>query len=447
MTGVARRLRGGRAEALARRIRNRLLPGHARSRTSAGRLDLEVYRSLDGPRLLDIPTFRVDPTAAPRLTVLMPHLAMSRMTGGPNTILALTGRLSRRGVPVRYVAAFGPLDADQGPLRAHIASLGGSAADDPSVELVAGADPKTPFRVGRGDVVMATWWPTAHLARAIVRETEVEEFLYLIQDFEPGFHPWSTRFALALATYGFPCRAIFNERLLLDHFAAQGVGRFAAGDDRLATSFEPAVDRSVFRPSPASESEGRGAVRRAGPRRLLFYARPRNERNLFDLGLAALRAATASGAFDREPWEFIALGADIPEIPLGPEQVLRSPGWLDYRAYARLLSESDLLLSLMLSPHTSYPPLEMAACGNIVVTNTFGVKTAEALRALSPRIRGAAPELESLVAEIIAAVRSIEAGEQPMAESTTPPDWDTALDETLTWAEAVIGELGRGLVS
>jgi hypothetical protein len=36
------------------------------------------------------------------------------------------------------------------------------------------------------------------------------------------------------------------------------------------------------------------------------------------------------------------------------------------------MRESDLLLSLMLSPHPSYPPLEMAVSAGVAVTTCLG---------------------------------------------------------------------------
>ena len=50
----------------------------------------------------------------------------------------------------------------------------------------------------------------------------------------------------------------------------------------------------------------------------------------------------------------------------------------------------------MLSPHPSYPPLEMASCGGLVVTNTFANKDADALRRISGNIVPAAPSVESI---------------------------------------------------
>ena len=53
---------------------------------------------------------------------------------------------------------------------------------------------------------------------------------------------------------------------------------------------------------------------------------------------------------------------------------MRALGKLDLDAYGSLLRESAVGLSLMVSPHPSYPPLDMAHLGLRVVTNGFGPK-------------------------------------------------------------------------
>ena len=442
MTGIPSPRRA--AAWVARRLPGR--SGAVAAGRPARRDPFERYASLDSPTLLTVPTFRHDPDldATPSLCVLMPHLLLDRMTGGPNTILNVTARLASRGVRLRYVATFDAADADLDPLRRHIAALVGADPSLPGVEFASAMDPGSPPTIGRNDVFMATWWPTAHVARAVLPLTRAGEFVYFIQDFEPGFYPWSTNYALAAATYGFPARALFNESLLRSHFAAERIGRFA-NPAVLAQSMaiEPAVDREVFRPRPESRPSDRPR-----PSRLRFYARPRNERNCFDLGLKVLRVAAQSGVFDGEPWEFSFIGADLPAMALSDRHEIRALPWLPYREYGALLGESDLLLSLMLSPHTSYPPLEMAATGGTVVTNTFGVKTAEALARISPHIIAVEPEVESLVDAVRLAVERRRTG-KPVAPAAADPaplhaTWDDALVDALPWLIAAVDEIRAG---
>jgi hypothetical protein len=59
----------------------------------------------------------------------------------------------------------------------------------------------------------------------------------------------------------------------------------------------------------------------------------------------------------------------------------------------------DLGLSLMASPHSSYPPLDLAAAGAVVVTNTFG-SDKQSLDQYSANIICSDPNLTTLVAGI-----------------------------------------------
>ena len=47
---------------------------------------------------------------------------------------------------------------------------------------------------------------------------------------------------------------------------------------------------------------------------------------------------------------------------------------LPIRRYAALLAQAHVGISLMASPHPSYPPLEMATCGAYTITNDFANK-------------------------------------------------------------------------
>jgi hypothetical protein len=93
------------------------------------------------------------------------------------------------------------------------------------------------------------------------------------------------------------------------------------------------------------------------------------------------------------------------------------------------MRQSDLLLSLMLSPHPSYPPLEMAACGRPVVTTTFGAKTAERLRALSPHIIATLPTIEGVAGGLEAAVLRLSLPGQ--GEIDLPGSWSEAFSREL----------------
>ena len=370
---------------------------------------------------------RVDPALAqaPALNVLQPILSPASMTGGPNTVVNVAFWAAKRGIPVRLVTTRQAPGTDPDWFWHHLAAVTGDAARPPTLSAASAADPAAPLPIGPRDMFLATHWPTAQQVKAHLPRMAVQRFFYLIQDFDPGLHAWSSNYALALETYGLDHIGVFNERLVYDYLVAQGVGRYAdPAFARDSLVFEPAIDRALFHP-PA-------APRAGAKRRLLFYARPTNPRNMLGLGLRALRAAVADPAFQQSAWEFLAIGGrgGVPRIALRPGLFLHPAPWADYAGYARLLRESDILLSPMLSPHTSYPVLEMAASGGIAVTNSFATKTEEKLTAISANIIAAPPTEEGFVAALIEAANRVNDGVDSNTALNLPPDWRSSLSDT-----------------
>ena len=96
-----------------------------------------------------------------------------------------------------------------------------------------------------------------------------------------------------------------------------------------------------------------------------------------------------------------------------------------------MLPTYDLGLALMLTPHPSLVPLDMAAAGLVTITNTFGAKTAERLAALSPNIIGVPPTLAGLVQGIETAIPRVADLEARVAASRVKwaTQWHDAFDE------------------
>jgi hypothetical protein len=221
--------------------------------------------------------------------------------------------------------------------------------------------------VGADDVFLATFWTTAELAVRIAKwqaaafNHPIRPFGYLVQDFEPGFYPWSAQWAMARQTYAgdVPTIAVVNTSLLRDHLAGEGI-RFAGEftfEPRLAAALRPFLDE------PPRERK----------RQIVVYGRPETPRNAFPLIVEGLRAwvATDTRASD---WTPASVGRSHPPVELGNGLRLRSSGKLSLEDYGALLRESAVGLSLMISPHPSYPPLDMAHLGMLVATNRFAAK-------------------------------------------------------------------------
>jgi O-antigen biosynthesis protein len=93
-------------------------------------------------------------------------------------------------------------------------------------------------------------------------------------------------------------------------------------------------------------------------------------RNSFELIVEALHiwATEFSNSSD---WNIISVGEDHPDIELGNNILLTSMSKLTMDKYAQVLAESYIGISFMISPHPSYPPLEMAHYGIRVLTNKY----------------------------------------------------------------------------
>jgi O-antigen biosynthesis protein len=372
-------------------------------------------------RLLNI-AVKPEYSGCPTLNVLVPTLAMRGMSGGPNTAVNLSCRLAATGVKIRLVATSMPLDADLAPFWSHATKLVGFDPRDYGVELIDASYRGKPFIIGANDLFMATAWWTAQAAKYALRHTRQKSFLYLIQDYECLLHPASTEQALANETYHLNYLPIINSRLLYDFLVGNRVGRFS--DKKFAAKafvFEPAVDTSLFFPQTLDEQRAGWT----GKRKLLFYARPTNGvRNLFELGVAALRKLVGEGELSSKDWDFYGIGEAFEPVPLGSTCWLKAAPWKDLSTYAQQMRESDVLLSLMLSPHPSYPPLEMAACGRPVVTTTFGNKDKAHLQAISANIYAAEATLEAIADGLLMAITR-GGGPKPI---NMPASWAESLD-------------------
>lgn len=337
----------------------------------------------------DVERYVAFPTVAgsalqPRLTLIVPSISPRQIFGGISTALELfRGVIGGLGAGTRarmLTIDPRPTAADAAALGATLAGPSGSSSD---AVVVAPLHADAPVAIDRNDVFMATYWPTALAAgflveaQAALHGLAARQFIYLIQDFESGFYPWSAEYALSEATYSaHPERviAVFNTSVLRDYFAAAGY-RF-----HRQASFEPALNRRLRAFLP----DANGAV--AKERLLLVYGRPSAPRNAFPLVCAALRRACQELPHARE-WRYVSLGEKHNDVALGRGCTLTSCGKVSLEAYADYLRRAAVGLSLMMSPHPSYPPLEMAQFGALTISNCFANKDPSRLH---PNIRGVA---------------------------------------------------------
>ena len=218
--------------------------------------------------------------------------------------------------------------------------------------------------ISANDVFVATAWWTAYIIREVIcwqsnEYKKIRPLLYFVQDYEPYFYSWSTRYLLAESTYrfDFPTYAIINSQFLKTYFINHGY-QF----DK-SWCFEPILNSMLKRHLPKE-----GAIPKK--RQILVYGRPHVERNSFSLILYSLKK-WASNYADAGNWKLLSAGESFSDIQLGNGIVLKSLGKLTLEEYAEVLKESYIGISLMVSPHPSYPPLEMATFGLHTITNKY----------------------------------------------------------------------------
>ena len=332
----------------------------------------------------------------PAITVLVPTLNPSEIFAGIATAVDLGLELAAAGHPVRFIATDLPVAAPSASLAFLTRRLTPAQRDAgaaPRLSLHCGAtEPRIPAH--KEDRFVATAWWTAILARKLIGGHSFlwHRYLYLIQDFEPGFYPWGTEHADALASYTDDFIPLFNSTLLRDHFAAQGFAFAGPG----AMAFRPAIDIARHAATPRPE-------RRPGdPRRIVLYGRPEVARNLFPTAIEALQLFLAESGLSPSEVTIDSVGLPHPPVLLPGGHRIASLGKLPYEDYPGYLATADIGLSLMLSPHPSHPPLEMAAAGVRVVTNGFGGKN---LSRVSPAILSAPPAPKVLAAALARAWR------------------------------------------
>lgn len=305
-----------------------------------------------------------------RLNLVIPSINRGHTFGGISTALQLYRGLVRElGESVRrriIVTDYAPGSGDLADFDGYRVVGWDDDSDAAAQILSANFRAGLTMPVTAGDVYLTTQWITAYLAQ---RAAQAQAALfgvapnrtgYLIQDFEPGFYPYSTDHVLCESTYrsSVPQVAVFNSSFLHDYFKGQG---YSFDREYL---FEPRLNSRL--------KEQLALVQRpVKKRQILVYGRPSTPRNAFPLLLAGLKLW--AGPQWRE-WQVISAGEQHPDVPLGHGMVLRSVGKLSLEQYAALLHESAVGASLMISPHPSYPPLEMAHFGALTVSNRFAFK-------------------------------------------------------------------------
>ncbi|MBN3763252.1 hypothetical protein [Burkholderia sp. Ac-20365] len=304
-------------------------------------------------------TYSIPASNIRRISIVTDSVSSGSLFGGVGTALIFSALLANEmGAQLRIITR---TQRAQPENINHLLDLYGiKLKEEVQFKLAAFFDQKYELDVKEGDVFVTTsWWTTAATLPSVPRES----IIYLLQEDERMFYPYGDdRVKCEEILSNKDIRFLINTKLLFDHLTNDGLSNIASN----GAWFEPAFPAAIYHPRVKTTT---------GKKRFFFYARPHNVRNLFYLGIEVIERAIALKVLDTEEWEICLVGKDIPAVVFDGGYVATKFENLSWSEYADLAGTIDVGLSLMSTPHPSYPPLDLAASGAVVVTNRFGNKT------------------------------------------------------------------------
>ncbi|MEI5996863.1 hypothetical protein H3V53_06500 [Paraburkholderia bengalensis] len=361
-------------------------------------------------------TYSIPASGVRRVSIVTDSVSSGSLFGGVGTALIFSALLANElDAQLRIVTRTQraqPQNID------HILSLYGiKLKHEVQFKFAAFFDQKYELDIKEGDLFVTTsWWTTA----ATLPSVPHESIIYLLQEDERMFYAFSDERVKCEDTLrNTNIRFLINTKLLFDHFASDGLSNIAAK----GTWFEPAFPATIFHPRIKQPSQ---------KKRFFFYARPNNGRNLFYLGIEVIERAIAEKVLDTSEWDVCLVGKDIPAVVFDGGYVPQKFENLTWSQYADLAGTIDVGLSLMSTPHPSYPPLDLAASGAVVVTNRFANKTD--LSSYSSNLICADLDRDALVEALRSAVTL--AANQPLREQNfrnngLAGDWQQAFGKII----------------
>ena len=391
-----------------------------------------IYRNIT-PLTLDISAQNPK-----RVNLLLATINFDYVFGGYIGMFNMALRLRREGYRTRIILHENT-EWDLESWRASIQKYPGLTTLFDEVEVISRWDRTIPVESNPDDRFVATNCWAAHVAHHTARNLNEKRFLFMAQEYEPFFMAMNSISALFQQAYTFPQVTLFSTELLQEFFQRERIGVFANPNGEAdAIVFSNAIQ--AFHPTRDQLTRSR--------RRLLFYSRQEEHasRNLFELGMIALATLVQDPRVDLSNWSFHGIGS------MGGNTLELKPGLpfelvpkTSLQEYIRMMPTYDVGLSLMLTPHPSLVPIEMASAGMWTVTNTLANKTAERLQAISANLIGVEPTVGAIVDGLVQAMARVGEIDERLAGAQVewPTDWDRAFPpETIGRIRAFLGEPG-----
>lgn len=305
--------------------------------------------------LQPIPALHMD-GAPRRLNFVTDSIEAHSALGGVATALIIATEFCRRaGIPLRIITRTTPVNP------ADYANLMRINGIEPISNVTFYADhdrdehgeKPNKLDVSENDVFFATsWWGAAAIRKTSLRQ----RFFYIIQEVETFFYPHGDDHLLCTQVMqNENIDFIINSRYLYDYFTMH-----EPNVTRHGAMFEPAFPEALYHAGGFPPKE---------KRKLFFYARPNNPRNLFLYGVNILEKAVEQGIIDTDKWDIYCAGQDTPALRFANGYEAVNLGLMTWQKYGEFLRDTDLTFSLMYTPHPSYPPYDAACSGSVVLTN------------------------------------------------------------------------------
>lgn len=345
------------------------------------------WASVDIPEVTPL-AGRPSAISRPRLNLLLPTIRPSHVFGGISTALHFFDVFKEQDLDVRVIVTDDNHRPNPLPSTLQDWCVRTAEEEDTGGRMVVFFASRTgaTIPVRAGDIFVATAWWTAYVAQRLLSWQAAQygnaptPLVYLVQDHEPGFYALSSRYLMALSTYEYegPMIAVFNTSLLSDYFSQQGY---------------PFMERYAFEPElhPMLARTLQQTKVMTKERRLVLYGRPGVARNAFELVCQGVREWSRLYP-ESALWRIESLGEQHQDIDLHHGARIVCRGKLSLEEYAQTLSSAAVGVSLMLSPHPSYPPLEMAEFGVRVITNSFENKDLGARSSFIHSLHSVTPE-------------------------------------------------------
>ncbi|GLO04313.1 TPA: rhamnan synthesis F family protein [Pseudomonas putida] len=312
-------------------------------------------------------SFRASYNTEVRLNLLVPTIDPAHIFGGISTALDFYRSLvSACNIEARIITTDGassPLFLKNFP-RHSCFSLRYCSDDDP-LQIVSGV-PRSDgdLQIRPNDIFIATsWWSANHLKQISDFQNSAfninNNHIYLVQDYEPHFYGWSSKSQLADETYNNDWIKVYNTNLLKDYFTDR------MKEHGQSIVLKPQLNNSIQQELLKLDGTPKEKI-------ILVYGRPFAERNCNEILLEAISIWQSTDP-ESQNWKLISLGQQYEHV-LVDELGINVLGKVSLEEYANLLAKSSIGISLMVSPHPSYPPFEMLASGLKTYTNTYDNK-------------------------------------------------------------------------